>query len=84
MRTWLAEIRKSQNKSTYEVADDCGISQSFYFGIEAGTRGEKLPVQTAKKIAAALGFDWTRFYEEPGEATERRENELLADTERVG
>ena len=64
MRKWLAEIRKAKNMSTYQAADACDMSQSFYFAIEAGTRGDKLPVPTAKKIAAALGFDWTRFYEE--------------------
>jgi len=64
MRTWLVDIRKAQGKSTYAVAKICGISQSFYSSIENESRGEKLPVPTAKKIAAALGFDWTKFYEE--------------------
>ena len=30
----------------------------------AEKRGNPLPVDTAKKIAEALGFDWTKFYEE--------------------
>ena len=64
MRKWLIAIRENAGLSTYQAANACGVSQSFYYAIEAGKRGNKLPVQTAKKIAAALGFDWTRFYEE--------------------
>lgn len=66
MRKWLAEIRASKKKSQQEVADAVGISQSYYAGIETGIRGKPLAVPIAKKIAAMLGFDWTRFYEEEG------------------
>lgn len=32
--------------------------------------GERRPsVEVAKKIAAVLGFDWTRFYEDEDEIT---------------
>lgn len=42
-----------------------GISQQMYSKIE---RGEGNPsVDVAKKIAAVLGFEWTRFYDEPGD-----------------
>lgn len=68
MRKWLADIRTSAKKSQQEVADEAGISQSYYAGIETGIRGKPLAVPVAKKIAAALGFNWTRFYEEDGEA----------------
>lgn len=64
MRKWLAELRASAKKSQQEVADASGISQSYYAGIELGIRGKPLSVPVAKKIAAALGFDWTRFYDE--------------------
>ena len=64
MRKWLVEIRSSGKKSQQEVADAAGISQSYYAGIELGIRGKPLAVPVAKKIAAALGFDWTRFYDE--------------------
>lgn len=63
MRKWLAEIRSSMGLTTYAAADLVGISQSYYSSIENGTRGTPLKVDTAKRIAAALGFDWTRFYE---------------------
>lgn len=35
---------------------------SIYFYIE--NRNRNPSVETAKKIAAVLGFDWTRFYED--------------------
>lgn len=41
-----------------------GISRAGYANIENGKRLPSVPV--AKKIAAVLGFDWTRFYEEDG------------------
>lgn len=64
MRVWLKEIRKSLGLSSYKAAEMAGLSQSYYSAIENGVRGRKLTVPTAKKIAAALGFDWQRFYED--------------------
>lgn len=64
MREWLVKIREKQGLSQYDVAAKAGISQSFYSGIELGNRGNKLPVQTAKKIADVLGFEWDMFYKE--------------------
>jgi transcriptional regulator with XRE-family HTH domain len=68
MRKWLVEIRKAANMSQYATAAKAGISQSYYASIETGVRGKPLSVTIAKKIATALGFDWTRFYEEADEA----------------
>lgn len=64
MRKWLVEIREKLGLTVAEAATKAGISQTMYYYIESGERGAKLPVTTAKKIAAALGFDWQRFYEE--------------------
>lgn len=64
MRKWLVEIRTVANMSQQAIADAAGISQSYYASIETGVRGKPLSVTIAKKIAAALGFDWTRFYDE--------------------
>lgn len=61
---WLKELRQKRGMSQKKVADKSGISQQYYAFIESGDRGTKLPVPTAKKIAAALGFDWQRFYED--------------------
>lgn len=64
MRSWLASIRGSKGLTQKAVAEKTGISRSFYAGIEQGTRNPK--VQTAKMIAAQLGFDWTLFFEKNG------------------
>lgn len=64
MRKWLVEIRKAANMSQYAAAEKAGISQSYYASIETGVRGKPLSVTIAKKIATALGFDWTQFYDE--------------------
>lgn len=56
---WLEAIRK--NRSQADVAKNAGISQAFYCEIERGKKCPSVPV--AKKIAAVLGFDWTKFYE---------------------
>lgn len=71
MRPWLADIRIAAGKSQQAVADEAGISQSYYAGIETGTRGKPLAVPVAKKIANVLGFSWTRFYEDERENANR-------------
>ena len=63
MREWLVEIRKSKNLSQYDVAREAGISQSYYAAIETEMRGNTLKVDIAQKIATALEFSWTKFYE---------------------
>ena len=62
MRGWLKDMRKAKGMSMAVLARKIDISESYYCQIENGTRNT--PVPTAKKIAAALGFDWQRFYED--------------------
>jgi len=59
---WLQEIRGQLRLTQQQAADICGISRFYYIKIE--TRGIAPPVRTAKRIAQAMGFDWTMFYEE--------------------
>ncbi|MHB1153530.1 MAG: helix-turn-helix transcriptional regulator [Eubacteriales bacterium] len=63
MRIWLKDIRISQKKTQEEIASEIGKTRQYYSAIESGERGNPLPVPTAQKIAAALGFSWQRFYE---------------------
>lgn len=70
MRVWLKEIREKSGMSQMIVAKKAGISQNYYSSIETGVRGNPLNVDVAKKIAEALGFDWTMFYEEDIRAKE--------------
>lgn len=59
-RDWLKAIRVKCGLSQKHVSDVVGISQAAYCTIENG--GTNPAVDTAKKIAEVLGFDWTRFY----------------------
>ena len=63
MRKWLIEIRKGRTQA--QIAKAVGISQQMYSAIELGER--RPSIEVAKKIAAVLGFDWTRFYEDEDE-----------------
>lgn len=62
MREWLAIKRKESGLTQAQLANEIGISQQGYGAIENGIRGVRVPL--AKKIAAALGFEWQRFYED--------------------
>jgi putative transcriptional regulator len=62
MRQWLIQMRVIKGLTQLQVAKLCGISRSYYSGIELGTRNAK--PSTAKKIASVIGFDWTLFFEE--------------------
>lgn len=62
LRTWLKDIRASKEFTQEQVAEASGITRAYYTRIENGTRGEPLPVDTAKKIADTLSFDWKLFY----------------------
>ena len=63
---WLREIRQKKNVRQYEVAEATEISQATYCNIENGER--RPSVETAKKIAQVLGFEWTRFFEDEQQA----------------
>ena len=62
---WLKKLRLGAKMTQVEVARIAEVTQPSYANIEAGRRTPSVP--TAKKIAAALGFDWQRFYDEPSE-----------------
>lgn len=68
MREWLVNMRKAAELGQRDVSDAVGITQAAYSKIETGKATPSVPL--AKKIAAALGFDWTRFYDEAGEGQE--------------
>lgn len=61
MRKWLLDARKKQGKNQSEISAVAGITQSSYSKIENGKVLPTVPV--AKKIATALGFEWTQFYD---------------------
>lgn len=59
---WLKGIRAAAGMTGETVAKGAGITQQYYNFIENSKRRPSVPV--AKRIAAVLGFDWTRFFEE--------------------
>ena len=60
MREWLKALRAEKFKSQTAAAKEIGITSQMYNFIENGER--RPSVETAKKIAAVLGFDWRLFY----------------------
>jgi len=59
---WLSKMRAEQNYTQREFANAINMSYSMYSKIESKER--RPSVENAKKIAKALGFIWTKFYEE--------------------
>ena len=59
----LKEIRKAQNLTMKQVSERSNISESMLSLIESGKRTPS--VRSAQRIAAALGVEWTKFFEPP-------------------
>jgi transcriptional regulator with XRE-family HTH domain len=62
---WLKAIRRKKEYTQNELAMLAGIAQESYSNIENGKR--RPSVEVAKKIADALDFDWTLFFEDSKE-----------------
>lgn len=62
MRKWLIDIRKKKGLSQKSVCEAVDIAQPTYWEYEHGECTPTVPI--AKKVAALLGFDWTRFYDD--------------------
>ncbi len=63
MRRWLKKLRHESHSLTQEqLAKMVGISRTMITEIENGNANPS--VEVAKKIAAVLGFDWVRFFED--------------------
>lgn len=59
MLKWLVEMRGDRSQAA--LAKEIGIPQSTYAAIEVGIRHPSVPM--AKRIAEAMGFCWTKFFE---------------------
>lgn len=67
---WLKEIREKSGMTQEQVAEVAGgLSRASYSNIETGAR--RPSVEVAQRIAGVLGFEWTRFFESPGDRGER-------------
>ena len=67
MRAWLRELRINEKLSELEVARRAEIAQPFYHNIEMGIKNPS--VDTSKRIAKVLHFDWTRFFSDAESST---------------
>lgn len=63
--SWIKEARKNKGMTGEMVSKQADISIQHYNFIENGKRRPSVAV--AKRIATVLGFEWTQFFEEPGE-----------------
>jgi putative transcriptional regulator len=61
MRDWLRNKRLEKQLTQAQLAKMVGADATMISKIEVGER--RPSVELAKRIAEALGFDWTRFYE---------------------
>lgn len=62
MRIWLINLRKSANLTQRLLAKKAQTSYSTICRIELGSR--RPSPELAQKIAKALNFDWTKFYDD--------------------
>ena len=80
MRTWLKDIRAKKELTQQEVANAANVDVTMICKIELGER--RPSVEVAKKIAAVLGFDWTRFYDDDEQAATKELPKTGTDEER--
>lgn len=71
-REWLLEIREHKEMTHKEVAEIAGIKRQYYGMIENGVSNPS--VEVAKRIATALGFEWTVFFEIKGNESLLKKN----------
>lgn len=62
VRQWLKELRQRNNLTQEQLAKMVGISRTMITEIENGKANPS--VEVAKKIAAVLCFNWTKFFED--------------------
>ena len=68
----IRNIRMEKGMTQQELADLVGLDRTTITKIENGATPS---IDTAKRIAAVLGFNWTLFYQDEGEAYERRDED---------
>jgi transcriptional regulator with XRE-family HTH domain len=65
----LGEVMTSRGLSGGELARRAGFTSQYVNSLRSGTRGERLPLETARRLAAALGVsvEWLTKGEGPRE-----------------
>ena len=54
MRRWLRKARESKGLTMKAMGDKLGVSESYYCGIENGTRQKKMDIALASALAISL------------------------------
>ncbi len=57
----IRTIRRRKGLTQAQVAQQAGISRAFYTRVENGVCAPSVAV--ARRLALALGIEWTRFFE---------------------
>ena len=65
IRSWMKKLRREHNMTQEQLAKAVGISRTMITEIENGNANPS--VAGAKKIAAVLGFNWVKFFEDDDE-----------------
>ena len=66
IRGWMKKLRRETHNLTQEqLAKAVGVSRTTITEIENGNANPSVAV--AKKIAAVLGFNWVKFFEDDDE-----------------
>ena len=63
-RTWLKERRVRARLNCKDMADKVGVSESYYYMLEAGDRQQNMDMDTALRIAKALDTEWQEIFRE--------------------
>jgi putative transcriptional regulator len=64
-RSWMKKLRREHNMTQEQLARKVGMSRTMITEIENGNANPS--VAKAKKIAAVLGFNWVKFFEDDDE-----------------
>ena len=70
-RIWFKRTRKEKGFTQEELAAKIGVTRQHIGLIENGVVAPS--VEVAKKIAAVLDFNWTKFFEEVSEEDKSHE-----------
>ena len=68
-RKWLKELRQQKGFTQEDLAEIIGITRQHIGMIENGNSNPS--PKLAKKIAKALNFNWTKFYEDDPKVSRR-------------
>lgn len=63
LRIYLYDFRKKNRYTMFQVSEMIDISKTYYERIEKGTKGQRLSLKTAYKLATLLQIDLNEFYD---------------------